>query len=263
MIIERADDAIRLLRLAVDDACLCGWRRGQGIGVDAIDGGEVGCGVLAIIVLRPLQSLASGLLPYLHEDALQRVDLVAFYAAVHVAPRAHLLRAIDVVVGNVHATGIGNLSVDDDDFAVVAAEDVVNPREVQRVELVDLDALAAQFADMAVLQRSVVGGVAESIVECSHLYALCRLLGQQVEEQHGDGVVAEVEILQVDAAARFADGLEHVVELLLSADEQSDAVVMGEGHPFLPQLFHDDGVGRRLCHRLSQRRRANQREQKE
>ena len=98
---------------------------------------------MTIIILRPLQSFASRLLPYLHEDSLQRVDLVAFDAAVHVAPRAHLLRAIDVVVGDVHATGIGNLSVDDDDFAMVAAEDVVNPWEVQRVELIDLDALAA------------------------------------------------------------------------------------------------------------------------
>ena len=166
-----------------------------------------------------MQAFTRGLLPDLHEDALQRIDFIAFYAAVHIAPRPHLLSAVDIVVRNIHAASVGDFPIDDDDLAMVAAEDVVDPREAQRVEFVDLYAFATQFAEVTFAQGLVVGGVAECVEQGSYLHTLGGFFRQEFEEQHRDRVVAEVEVFQMDAAASLADGLKHIIELLLTAGE--------------------------------------------
>ena len=79
------------------------------------------------------------LVPYSQKDILKSIYLGAFYTAMHVAPFAHLFCTLDVVVGHVHSACIGNLSVNDDDFAVVAVPHMVDPRKSHWVELVYFD----------------------------------------------------------------------------------------------------------------------------
>ena len=125
-----------------------------------------------------MQAFTGGLLPDLHEDALQRIDFVALDSAVHIAPRAHLLGAVDVIVSHIHTACVSDFSIDDHNLAMVAAEDVVDPWEAQRVEFVDLDALAAQLADVAFAQGPVVRGIAERVEQGSYLHTLGGLLSQ-------------------------------------------------------------------------------------
>ena len=163
--------------------------------------------------------LMSGAIPDTQEDALQLVDGITLDATVHVAPFAHLFGALDVVVGNIHAAGIAYLAVDDHYLAMVAAIDVVDPRKADGRILHDIDAVGAQSLEVMLLQRLVVGVVAEAVEHGTNLDTLAALLAQDVEEQRGDRVVAEVEIFEMDAALGLADSMEHVIELLLSGHQ--------------------------------------------
>jgi len=75
-------------------------------------------------------------------------------------------------------------------------------------------------------QWLVVGIVAKAVKHCPHLNTLLPLLAQKVKEQGGDGVVTEIEILQMNAALGLADGIEHVVELSLSGHQERYTVVV-------------------------------------
>ena len=68
--------------------------------------------------------------------------------------------------------------------------------------------------------------------------------GKNVEEQACDGVVAEVEVFEVDAALCLPECLKHVVELFLSAHQQGDTVVVGEADAFVTEVVDDERVGR-------------------
>ena len=93
---------------------------------------------------------------------------------------------------------------------------MVHPREADGVELMDVDAVGTQRGDVTLQQRLVVAVVAKAIEKGAHLHPLTALLAQQVEEQRGYAVVAEIEILEMDAVAGLTDGGEHIVELLLA-----------------------------------------------
>ena len=237
--VELAHDLIGGVGLAVGNAhelAACG---GCGVGLQTAEA----VGLVGTEVLRSPDVLAGGLLPDAGKDELQLVDGTTLDAAMHVAPLAHLLGAVDIVVGHVHAAGVGYLSVDDHDLAVVAWPDVVDPREADGVELPDVDAVFAQRADVVLQQGLVVGVVAEAVEHCPDLDALASFLTQEVEEHGGDAVVAEVEVFKVDAMAGLAYGLEHVVELLLSGHEERHAVVVGEANAALFHLPAEQGVG--------------------
>ena len=112
------------------------------------------------------------------------------------------------------------------------------------VELHDLDAVGPQFLEVVLLERLVVGVVAEA-VECSpYLHALLVLLAQYVEEQRGDGVVAEVEVLQVYALLGLSDILEHQFELVVSRLDDGGLILVGEVNAELPHLAHYQRVAR-------------------
>ena len=108
--------------------------------------------------------LPGNLVPNTEKYCLERVYLASVDAAVHVVPFADDGRSFYVIVGHVHTSCVGNLSVDDNDFAVVAGEHMVDPWEAQGIELIDLYTLGAQFLDVMFLQWLVVGGIAEGIV---------------------------------------------------------------------------------------------------
>ena len=71
----------------------------------------------------------------------------------------------------------------------------------------------------------VVADVAEAIEEQAHLHTRLRLGSEVADEQPVDGIVAEVEILHVDALLCLVDGSEEIIKLLLSAHEERHAVV--------------------------------------
>lgn len=106
------------------------------------------------------------------------------------------------------------------------------------VELVNIYAMSPDRVEMRALQRTVVRPVAKGIEERSHLYSFFGFLAEKCEKASGDGIVAEVEIFEMDAAAGLPDGCKEVVELLLSGSEQGHGVVMGERHTVMAQSFH-------------------------
>ena len=210
--VEGAHDFWRDAGFAVDDAHHLAPCRGRGVGLQPLEARQRA----AAVVFHAADVLAGRAVPYPEEDGLQLVDGVAFDAAMHVAPFTHLFRTFNIIVGHIHAAGIGYLTVDDHNLAVVAAIDVVDPREADGGVLYDVDAVVAQRLEVVLLQRLVVGVVAKTVEHGPDLDTLLALFAQDVEQQRGDAVVAEVEILQVDAALSLPDGAEHVVKLLLA-----------------------------------------------
>jgi hypothetical protein len=95
---------------------------------------------------------------------------------------------------------------------------------------------------MVFLQGLVVGIVAKAIEHGANLDTFLALLAQDVEKERGYGVVAEIEIFQVDAALGLTDGSEHIVKLLLSGEQQRDAVVVGEADVALAQRLYDERI---------------------
>lgn len=208
-------------------------------------------GVLAPMV-EPcvVERLACYLFPHLDEYSLQRVHLLTADAAVHIVPRAHLLRTFYIIVGDVHASGICNSAVDDYYFPVVAVEHVVEEREPYRVELIDLYALGADVLDVALAHRTVVAGIAEAVEDKPYLHPLSSFGGKMLDELAVYGVVTEVEILHVDGASCLVDGHEEVIELLLSVGKKRDGIVMGETYSLPAHLVGKNAVGslRYYCH---------------
>ena len=200
----------------------------------------------APVILRVGEILFCGPLPDTCEDDLQVVDDGAFQSAVHVAPFTHLFCTYDVIVGHVHSTGIGNLSVDDYDFTMVTRPDMVDPGESDGVVFHDVDTVGPEFLEMMFLERLVVGVIAKAVEHGPDLDAFLAFLPENVEEQRCDGVIAEVEVFQVNAALGLSDGLEHIRELVFARHEQFDVVALCEVHAEVLHLVDDEGVAR-LC----------------
>ena len=108
-------------------------------------------------ICNAVDMLSAYLVPHFEEDLLQGIHLAAVDAAVHIVPFAYHLRTFYIIVGNVHAAGIGYLSVDDYDFAVVAVENGMYPWELQGLVFEDFDAVGTDFLEMPFSQRLVVG----------------------------------------------------------------------------------------------------------
>lgn len=115
--IEFPDNLVRGERFAIDDAHHFPSCRAACVGFQSF---EVVGSVFASEILRSVDVLAADFIPYPQEYLLQGVDLVAVDAAVHVAPFSHHFRTFYIIVSHVHAAGVGNLSVNHDDFPVVA-----------------------------------------------------------------------------------------------------------------------------------------------
>ena len=113
---------------------------------------------------------------------------------------------------------------------------------------------------MLPLERLVVGVIAEAVEKGSYLHTLFCLFGQYAEEKAGDGVVAEIEIFQVDATAGLPYGGKHVVEFFLPVHKQHDAVVVRECHTFLAKLVYYQAVAALApCHELQKKEQGCQR----
>ena len=101
--------------------------------------------------------LSAYFVPHLEEYLLQGIHLATINAAVHVMPFAYYFCTIDIIVGNVHTSCIGNLTVDDYDFPVVTVENGMHPRKLQGFVFINLDTVGTDFLEMSFSQRLVVG----------------------------------------------------------------------------------------------------------
>ena len=73
-------------------------------------------------------------------------------------------------------------------------------------------------------------------------HAFLPFLSQDIKEQRGNGVIAEVEVFQMDTAPGLSDGLEHIRKLILARHQQFDLVALGEMHPLSLHLTYDEGI---------------------
>ena len=159
---------------------------------------------------------------------MQLVDSWSFDVHVHVAPGAHHWSTGDIVVGYVHTTSVSDATVDDHNLAVVARNDVVDPWKTYGIELHQFDTQTFNGVVTLVADGLVVGEVAKGIIHRTDLHTLTDFFCQEVEEQVGDGVVAEIEVFQMDERLGFSHCLEEVLELVVTTLEQADAVAVGE-----------------------------------
>ena len=104
---------------------------------------------------------------------------------------------------------------------------------------------------MFFLQWAAVRPVAKGVEQGTHFHAFGRFLGQQVEQGVGDGVVAEVEIFQMDVMSGTANGFEQVGELVMPVHQQFYFVVVGQWGTHLFQPVHDDAVAGALRMHMS------------
>ena len=137
--------------------------------------------------------LFSLLVPHREENTLQIAHGISFKMYVHIVPFTDFRQSVDVVVGDVHATGITYLSVNYYYFPMVAVYGVVYPGKSDRVELDDFDALGMDGFQMVFLQWLVVGPVTEGIEHGADFNPFLDLLCQKAEQGIGYGVVAEIE----------------------------------------------------------------------
>ena len=100
----------------------------------------------------------------------------------HVVPFTDHFRTFYIIVGNVHATRIGYLSIDDHDLAVVTVEDRIDPRELHRLVFVDFDASFPDVLDMlgvhvaALAVSAVIVRDAEEIADNRNIGKLNRIM---------------------------------------------------------------------------------------
>ena len=81
--------------------------------------------------------------PYSYEYALQIVNHITFQSAMHIMPFAHMFCSFNVIVGNVHTTGVCYFTVNNNNLSVVTCEHMIDEREGDRVKLIDLYAETA------------------------------------------------------------------------------------------------------------------------
>lgn len=138
--IKVADDFVTDVWFAIDDAHHFSPCRRAGVGLEM--GKPTGM-KSTLIELGTMNVLMSYLIPYSEKDALKGVHLVALYPTVHVSPTAYDLCTFYIIVGHVHSAGISDVTIDDNDFPMVAMKHVINPGKTNRIELIDFDSALA------------------------------------------------------------------------------------------------------------------------
>ena len=90
----------------------------------------------------------------------------------------------------------------------------------------DFYAVSMQTGEVLLLQWLVIGIVAESVENSSYLYAFLAFLPEEVEEKGGDGVVSEIEILQMDTLLCLTDVFKQSGEFFSARHQQFNVVVL-------------------------------------
>lgn len=177
--------------------------------------------------------LTGGQAPGTEENLLVFTYGISLDAIVEVVPFAKLGLAVEIVVGHVHAAAVCCLAIDDYYLAVVAGDDMIDPRELDRIKLIDLYACLPYLLKSFRAYGLVVAAIAEGVVEQAYLNALPNLDGKAVEESVGYGVVAEIEVFHVNGLSGLVNSLKKVAKLILAAAEEYYTIVGGEDGSFL------------------------------
>ena len=114
----------------------------------------------------------------------------------HVVPFTHYLCTFYIIVGNVHATCIGDLSVDDYNLSVITVEHSMYPWEFHRFIFINLDAHIAYFFEVLLSEWLIVGSISKTIIECSYLDTFLDFLAKQIKKKSGNTIVSEVEVFR-------------------------------------------------------------------
>ena len=83
---------------------------------------------------------------------------------------------------------------------------------------------------MVFLQGLIIRVIAKTVKHSTYLDTLFSFLSQDIKEQRGDGVIAEIKILQMNTTLRLSDGTKHVVEFFLTRHQKGYLVVVGENN---------------------------------
>lgn len=145
-----------------------------------------------------------------------------------VAPGIESPAAVDILLPDVHAAGVGDFAIDHDDLPVIAVIDGVKFEFGQTVEEgVDLHAGLAELFLVGALQGKKTAGV---IVEDADLHAFPGLFDEQLFYFPAQRVLVRIpdEIFHVDKTFRFLDVREERVELRAPIVEKSHLVVRGD-----------------------------------
>ena len=114
--------------------------------------------------LSAVHILSAHLIPHFEEYLLQGIHLASVDAAVHIVPFTYYLSTFYIIVGNVHTACVGNLSVNDYNFAVITVENCMYPWKLQGLVFINLYAVGTDFLEMSLSQRLIVGRVSETII---------------------------------------------------------------------------------------------------
>jgi uncharacterized membrane protein YhfC len=93
---------------------------------------------------------------------------------------------------------------------------MVHPGESYWVELHNIDTVCMKLAEVMLLQRLIVGVVAKPVEHRLDFYTFLTLLLEQFEKEGRYGVVAEIEVLQMDTALGLTYGLKHIGKLVFT-----------------------------------------------
>jgi hypothetical protein len=153
---------------------------------------------------------------------------------VRVAPHVETRTTVDVLLAHVHAAGVSDASVDDDDLEVVAIVEFVEFGEVG----LDLDSRCLQRVEF-------VFGVhegADEVVHDPHIHALGDLAAQHVGHPRGELVAFPDEVLEMDVVRCRFHVRDQAVELLGPRGEDLDRLG-GQRVPVTLALDHRDDLG--------------------
>ena len=183
--------------------------------------------------------LSTYFVPHLEEDFLQGIHFTTINAAMHVVPFTHYLCTFYIIVGNVHATCIGDLSVDDYNLSVITVEHSMYPWEFHRFIFINFDAHIAYFFEVLLSERLIVGSISETIIECPYLDTFLDFLAKQIKKKSGNTIVSEVEVFQVYAMFGLSDSLEHIIKFLLTAHQKCNRIIVRKADAFPAKLIYD------------------------
>ena len=198
------------------------------------------------MVAQGIECLARNTPPDTCKYPFKLIDDRSFEPHLHVAPLARPFRSVEIIVGHVHAPGVGHTPVHDHNLPVVAMKEVPDVGKTYRVEQADADAQRADAVELCPLHGVRCLVIAIGINEQSHLHPLTGFLVQETDESSAHGVVTENEIFEMDEVLCLADGAEHVVELLPRRREQGDFVALVFRIP-LSEQYGPQFFARRLC----------------
>lgn len=102
------------------------------------------------------------------------------------------------------------------------------------------------WARMDFRWRSFNGWLLDQLPKASNhgadFNSLLDFLCQKAEQGIGYGVVAEVEVFQMDMMPGMADILEEIDELVMAGHQQFHFIVISDGGAHFLQVIHDNGI---------------------